>query len=71
MLTHFNRSRSVAVLHSLDSSVRALKFLHSGPSVPVESRAKLDTASEALRQSSVLISIIEPITLLSLFPAGM
>lgn len=30
VLTHFNRSRSVTVLHSLDSRVRALKF-HSGP----------------------------------------
>ncbi|KAH0744417.1 hypothetical protein KY290_032410 [Solanum tuberosum] len=41
-----------------------------GSLVPVESRAKLDTASEALRQSISIISIIEPITLRSLFTAG-
>ena len=61
-LTHFTRSCSVA-LSSLDSKQHESSSLSFRSLVPVESRALLDTASEALRQSISIISIIEPAAL--------
>ncbi|KAI3664533.1 hypothetical protein L1987_88348 [Smallanthus sonchifolius] len=56
------KKESLAVPTVVSSASKAA-VTSNGSLVPVESRAKLDTASEALRQSISIISIIEPTAL--------